>query len=291
MKLVRYRHNGTNSWGVLEDGLVAPMAGAWATMPEALAEGGESIARAMHAVTARIAVSDLVLLKPVEQGVRIFCIGLNYAGHVAETAREAPQFPSVFLRTHESLVGPGDTIVLPLASSRFDFEAELAVVIGVGGRRIRMEDADKHIAGYTCMGEHSVRDFQRHNAQVTPGKNFDGSGAIGPWITTADAVPDPASLQVLGRLNGNSVQQGHIGDLIYPIARLIAYISEFTSLRPGDVIATGTPAGVGATRVPPLFMTEGDRFEVEIPGVGSLVNLVVPERSLPSDEATQPRAA
>jgi 2-keto-4-pentenoate hydratase/2-oxohepta-3-ene-1,7-dioic acid hydratase in catechol pathway len=186
------------------------------------------------------------------------------------------------MRWSGAQVGHGQPIVLPVDSSQFDYEAELAVVIGKAGRHICTARAFEHVAGYSCFGDHSLRDFQRHTAQATPGKNFDRSGAFGPWLISTDEVPDPQALEVIGRLNGEEVQRDSVSHMIFSIPELIAYLSSFCELQPGDVIATGTPAGVALGRQPPRWMTVGDRFEIEIPGVGRLANTVVPEPSTPS---------
>jgi 2-keto-4-pentenoate hydratase/2-oxohepta-3-ene-1,7-dioic acid hydratase in catechol pathway len=222
-------------------------------------------------------LAGLRLLPPVPAPRKILCVGLNYGRHVAEAGRELPAHPSMFARFADSFVGHEAPVWKPRLSDKFDYEGELAVVIGRAGRHIAARDALSHVAGYTCMAENSVRDFQKHNAQVTPGKNFERSGAIGPWLVTADEVGDPARLQVITRLNGTVMQQGDVSDLIFPIPELIAYISAFTPLSPGDVIATGTPEGVGSSRKPPRFLAVGDTLEVEIPGIGTLVNTVADE--------------
>ena len=208
---------------------------------------------------------------------KILCVGLNYRSHVAEANRDMPPYPSVFPRFADSLVAHGQPIWLPKHSAKFDFEGELAIVIGKGGRHIAARDAFEHIAGYTCMAENSVRDYQKHNAQVTPGKNFERSGALGPWIVSKHDVPDPTTLRVVTRLNGEVMQDASVADLIYPIPALIEYISRFTRLSPGDVIATGTPAGVGSSRTPPRFMQAGDSLEVHIEHIGTLQNTVIDE--------------
>jgi len=220
-------------------------------------------------------LSSVLLLPPLPDASKILCIGLNYKSHVAETGRDLPPQPSVFLRTHASVVGQGATMVRPKASTNFDFEGELAVVIGRRGRHVPEADALAHIAGYTCFNDGSLRDFQKHS--VTAGKNFDRSGACGPWIVTADEIPDPTALTLCTRLNGSEVQRSTTDLLIYTIPRIVSYLSSFMALEPGDLIATGTPAGVGARRTPPLWMKAGDVIEVEISGIGTLRNPVADE--------------
>ena len=247
----------------------------WPSMRALLADGGgtgivpdEGTALPLDAVH---------FLPPVPDTDRIFCIGLNYRHHIAETGRDAPERPSVFMRLAASQVGHGEAVVRPAASASFDYEGELAVVVGRGGRHIAAGDAMAHVAGYTCFAENSVRDWQRHSAQATPGKNFERSGAMGPWIATADEVGDPGALRLLTRLNGQVVQDDSVGTLVFGIPELIAYLSAFTTLLPGDVICTGTPSGVGSARTPKLWMKAGDVLEVEVPGVGTLRNPVVDE--------------
>lgn len=216
-------------------------------------------------------------LPPITDPDKIVCVGLNYTLHAQEAGMAIPKHPSLFVRFPGSQVGHLEPTVLPWASEHYDYEAELALVIGKEGRHIPTGDAMGHVAGYACFAENSLRDFQRHSAQATPGKNFEASGAFGPWMTTSDEVPDPTRLEVIGRLNGQELQRDRVANMIFSIPEIVAYISSFTRLLPGDVVVTGTPAGVGFTKKPPLYMKPGDVFEVEIPGVGLLRNPVVAE--------------
>ncbi|MBF2713033.1 fumarylacetoacetate hydrolase family protein [Agrobacterium vitis] len=222
-----------------------------------------------------LAFSDVTLLPVIPDPSKILCIGVNYVAHREETKRPEVGHPTVFIRFADSQIGHGQPIIKPSQSDCLDFEAELAVVIGRGGRNITEEDAMQHIAGYSCYHDGSVRDWQRHSSQFAPGKNFPATGAFGPALVTADEVEDYTQLSITGRLNGQVVQQATLADLIFPIPALIAYLSAFTPLSAGDVIVTGTPGGVGERREPPLFMKAGDVFEVDIPGVGLLVNPVI----------------
>jgi 2-keto-4-pentenoate hydratase/2-oxohepta-3-ene-1,7-dioic acid hydratase in catechol pathway len=224
-----------------------------------------------------VALDHVVLHQVVPDAARIICVGKNYADHAAEMGGKPPGDPNLFLRTTKSLVGHEQSVVCPRASVQYDFEGELAVVIGRGGRHIAPEKALSHVAGYSCFLDGSVRDYQKHS--FTAGKNFDSSGACGPWLVPASQIADPQKLTLTTRLNGDVVQHASTGDMIFSVAQIIAYISIFTHLEPGDVIATGTPAGVGAGRAPPLWMKSGDRIEVEISGVGVLANTVIPERT------------
>lgn len=211
-------------------------------------------------------------LAPLEDGARIVCIGLNYRAHAEESGHDVPRYPVVFYRTPESLVGNGEPMILPAVSDRFDWEGELGVVIGTGGHRIGAAQAMDHVAGYCCVNDGSLRDWQKHTSQFSPGKNFDRSGAIGPVIATVEEVGAPEQLTLTTRLNGDVMQHSGLDDLIFPIPELIAYVSAYMALRPGDVIATGTPAGVGGARTPPRFLRAGDEIEVEISRVGLLAN-------------------
>ena len=215
-------------------------------------------------------------LPPFLPAANVYCIGLNYKSHVEETARDLPAQPSVFIRVQPSLVGHGQELVRPLVSGNFDFEGELALVIGKPGRHISEADAMSHVAGLTCFNDGSIRDFQKHS--VTAGKNFHKSGSCGPFIVTLDEIADPLKLTLTTRLNGNVVQESGTDMLIYSLPKIISYLSAFTKLETGDVIATGTPAGVGARRTPPLWMKAGDKIEVEISGLGCLTNRVVDEK-------------
>ncbi|TXL77558.1 fumarylacetoacetate hydrolase family protein [Vineibacter terrae] len=274
MRLIRYWHGGAARTGLVQDDRVidtAALSPSLADLGAALAaDGRRALATLSVASVASTSLADAALLPPLATGARLFCIGLNYKTHVAETGRDLPAQPSVFTRTAESVVGAGAPMLRPAVSEHFDFEGELAVVIGTPGHRITEASAMSHIGGYTCFNDGSLRDFQKFS--VTAGKNFDASGAIGPWIVTADEIPDPTALVLATRLNGVEVQRSGTDMLIYPLPRLISYISQFAALRAGDVIATGTPAGVGARRVPPLWMKPGDVVEVDISGIGVLRN-------------------
>lgn len=226
----------------------------------------------------RIALTELRLAPPIDPRCKILCVGANYRDHAAEIGQGAKTEPQFFLRHPDTLVGHGEPLVRPRASEQFDFEGELAVVIGRGGRHIAVEEALSHVLGYTCFMDGSVRDYQRH--AITPGKNFWRSGAMGPWIVTADEVPAIGHARLRTVLNGAEMQAASVANMIHSVAELIAYCSRWTPLAPGDVIATGTPAGVGSRRHPPLWMRGGDLLEVSIDGLGRLVNAVVDEGAL-----------
>jgi 2-keto-4-pentenoate hydratase/2-oxohepta-3-ene-1,7-dioic acid hydratase in catechol pathway len=226
-------------------------------------------ARSARAVPA----GQLVWRRPLLAGARIFCIQRNYQAHAAELGNEAPARPAIFLRNPTSLQGPDEPLHRPVNSECHDYEGELGVVIGRAGRGIRHQDALDHVAGYTCFNDGSIRDWQQES--ITAGKNFDASGALGPVLVPARRVPRPQSLGVRPRVNGTELQNGSTAQMIHDVAALIAYLSGMTCLQPGDVIATGTPEGVGWARNPPLWLRPGDVVEVEIEGVGVLANPVI----------------
>lgn len=238
----------------------------------------------MESAATEFDVADVTFLPVVPDPRHIYCIGINYSDHLKEVqaagvSRTLPEHPSVFIRFADTLVAHNAPMLLPKVSDSFDYEAELAVIIGKGGRFIDERHALEHVAGYACFNDGSVRDWQFHTTQVTPGKNFAATGGFGPFMVTADAIPDPHSLDVKLMLNGQVLQSGNTRDLIFSIPRIVSYLSTFLPLHPGDVIATGTPAGVGFSRKPPLFMKPGDVCEVEVEKVGALRNPIMRDRS------------
>jgi 2-keto-4-pentenoate hydratase/2-oxohepta-3-ene-1,7-dioic acid hydratase in catechol pathway len=209
---------------------------------------------------------------------KILCVGVNYRPHIEEMGRNVPDYPVVFVRFPGSQVGHEQALIRPALSEQFDYEGELAFVIAKRARHVSKTDALDYVAGYCCFMDGSVRDWQNHTPQFTAGKNFASSGSMGPWLVTSDELPDPAALTLTTRVNGEILQEGRVADLVFNIPRLIEYCSSFTELLPGDVIATGTPGGVGAARTPPRWLKAGDRVEVDIPGVGLLANSVADEQ-------------
>jgi 2-keto-4-pentenoate hydratase/2-oxohepta-3-ene-1,7-dioic acid hydratase in catechol pathway len=278
MKLVKFSQGERNGEGVLVDEQIR-LVGGWRTGP--VDEAPFELSRAhpeqwpamVKGSTLSVALSEVSLALPIDPRSQIICIGLNYPTHVGEAQGETPKQPALFTRHMDSLVGPAEALVAPSASQAFDFEGEIAVVIGRGGRDIAKADADRHVGGYSCFMDGSVRDFQRQS--ISAGKNFWRSGAMGPWIVTADEIADigEASLQTL--LNGQEVQSAKAQSMIFDIPAIIAYCSTWTLLKPGDVIATGTPDGVGLFRTPPLWLRAGDTLEVKVEGVGVLSNGVI----------------
>ncbi len=220
-------------------------------------------------------LADITFLPVIPRPPKILCAGVNYRSHAAEIGRELPKQPSMFIRFSDTLVGHDGALIRPSLSDNFDFEGELALVIGKGGRHIKAEHALDHVVGYTCFVDGSVRDYQKFS--VTSGKNFPGTGPLGPWLVTADEIPDPSRLTLTTRLNGKDVQHATTDQLIYSIPQIVAFCSDFTAMSPGDVIATGTPEGVGHSRKPPLWMKPGDTLEVEISKIGTLRTHVVDE--------------
>jgi len=220
-------------------------------------------------------LAELALLAPVPAPGKIICLGLNYAEHAKEGGNALPDYPAVFLRATTSLIGPEQPMVRPACSDKLDYEAELAVVIGRRAVRVSEAEALAHVAGYACFNDGSVRDYQRKSTQWTMGKNFDATGGFGPELVTPDELPAAArGLRIVTRLNGAVMQDGTTSDMIFSVARTIAILSEAMTLEPGDVIATGTPSGVGYARTPPVFLKPGDVCEVEIAGIGVLRNPV-----------------
>ncbi len=205
---------------------------------------------------------------------KIFCIGVNYADHQKEMGRGGSEHPTIFLRFPDTLVAHGQAAWVPKPgiSTAVDYECELAVIIGKGGRYIGADHALDHVAGYACFNDISIRDWQRHTTQFTAGKNFPRTGALGPWMVTRDEAPDPHALAIKTRLNGEVLQDANTSQLIFRVPQLIEYLSSFTALSPGDIIATGTPSGVGFARNPPIFMKAGDIVEVDIASIGVLRN-------------------
>lgn len=276
MKLVSFRKEGRSAYGiVVGDGIVdahARLGAAYPTLRSTIDPAGLSQLASMAAEAPDLPLAAVELLPVVPDPDKIFCIGVNYLSHLIETGRPRPDHPMVFMRVASSQAGHLQPILKPHESEQLDFEGELAVVIGRGGRRIAAADAFGHVAGYACYNDGSIRDWQRHTTQFAPGKNFDNTGGFGPWLITADEIPDPSRLTLTTRLNGVVVQHAPVSDLVFDVPDLIAYLSSFATLAPGDVIVTGTTGGVGAFREPQLWMRPGDVAEVEIDGIGTLRN-------------------
>ena len=224
-----------------------------------------------------IPLAEAVLLAPIPRPPKILCAGLNYRDHAAEAKMEIPSVPTIFSKYHNTIIGPGAPIILPKNTKKPDYEAEFAFVIGRGGRHIQAEKWRGHVFGYLCFNDVSARDFQLATSQWLMGKTFDGFAPTGPWITTADEIEDPHALSIELFLNGERMQASNTQELIFKIPDLIAFISSVITLEPGDIVATGTPAGVGFSKKPPRWLRPGDEAVVRIEGLGELRNPVVAE--------------
>ena len=243
---------------------------------DGLAHAASVAAQATTAATADLGAVQL--LPPVIRPGKVICLGLNYADHAAEGGNARPAYPSFFMRGATSLIGHGQPLVRPRVSQKLDFEAELAVIIGRRARHLTSSDALGAVAGYACFNDGTLRDYQRRTAQWTIGKNFDGTGAFGPWFVPApDLPPGAAGLKIESRLNGNVMQSDNTKNMLFPVAETLCLITEAITLEPGDVVVMGTPAGVGYARTPPVWMQPGDRIEIEIEGIGVLGNTVTDE--------------
>lgn len=281
MKLTSFKTPAGQSWGVIEgDDILdvgALLSHEYPDLRSVIAAEGYSMVRSAQLRAPRHSIAEIVSLPPISEPGKILCVGLNYETHRKETGRAEAAHPTIFTRFADTQIGHGANIMRPRVSQELDYEGELAIVIGRGGRYISAEAAMEHVAAYACYNDATVRDWQRHTHQFTPGKNFPGTGAFGPFLVTADSIPDYRTLHLTTRLNGEVVQDAGLDQLIFPIPTLIAYCSAFTPLAPGDVIVTGTPGGVGAKRTPPLWMKPGDTVEVDIRGLGTLTNRVADE--------------
>jgi 2-keto-4-pentenoate hydratase/2-oxohepta-3-ene-1,7-dioic acid hydratase in catechol pathway len=280
MKLLSFAADGKEWFGAARDDGVITLNDkiGQPNLRAALAAGAiETMRRvAQDAAAPDRKLSEIRFLPVIPRPEKILCAGINYRSHATEMGRDLPKQPSMFIRLADTLVGHDGQLIRPKVSDNFDFEGELALVIGKGGRHIPLDRALEHVAGYTCFLDGSVRDYQKFS--VTSGKNFPGTGPLGPWIVTSDEIPDPTRLTLTTRLNGAEVQKSGTDLLIYSVPQIIAFCSDFTPLVPGDVIATGTPDGVGHRRTPPLWMKPGDVLEVEISGIGTLRSRVVDEK-------------
>jgi 2-keto-4-pentenoate hydratase/2-oxohepta-3-ene-1,7-dioic acid hydratase in catechol pathway len=280
MKFLSYSHQGQASWGLATDtGVVSLSSAQHPTLRSALAAGMlDKLGVAAQGQPDTCSLDQITYLPVITDPGKIICIGHNYEEHRVETERDKTENPTVFLRVADSQTGHLQPLLMPPESDHFDYEGEIAVVIGKGGRRIARDQAWEHVAGYSAYNDGSVRDWQRHTTQFTPGKNFVGTGAFGPILVTRGEIADGEELSLTTRLNGQVMQHATTAMLIFPIPRLIEYVSTFTTLAPGDVIVSGTPGGVGARRQPPVWMKEGDLVEIEVSKIGVLRNRVEREK-------------
>lgn len=284
MRLVTFLHNEVVRPGmVTADDTVIDLAQlGFNTLLDYIESGAEGRANADKYVSqapgnAAYALKDVKLLAPIPKPRKLICIGLNYLDHARETNSEIPKVPTVFNKFATAVIGPGDSVVLPNVSKSPDYEAEFAFVIGPGGRAIKAENWRDHVYGYTLVNDISARDYQRATTQWLMGKTFDTFAPMGPWIVTADEIADPHNLDIQMEINGEILQNSNTRELIFKIPDLIAYLSSVFTLEPGDIVSTGTPAGVGVARDPQRFLRPGDRMTVKIPGIGQLSNPVVAE--------------
>jgi 2-keto-4-pentenoate hydratase/2-oxohepta-3-ene-1,7-dioic acid hydratase in catechol pathway len=282
MRFVSFEVAGRASYGVATDGGIHDLGARLGEVAPDLQHYLAAAALGFNApmpktMLADYAAGEFRYLPAVPNPAKILCVGLNYQDHRKETGRPEAPHPAIFVRFADSLTAHNALIALPEVSTSLDYEGELAVVIGAPAFRVPEARALDHVAGYACFNDATLRDWQHHTHQFTPGKNFPRTGALGPELVTPDEVRDFAGAAIETRLNGTVMQSAKLGDMIFSVARIISYLSGFTALKPGDVIATGTPGGVGFKRQPPLFMKAGDKVEVSIEGVGHLSNTIVPE--------------
>lgn len=286
MKLASFLQDGQPRIGLVRGDELVDLSKADPSLPRCMKallemgpEGLERV-RACVGVPASLLLADAKLLPPVSHPEKVICVGVNYADHAAESGMEPPCEPVIFNKFPTTLCAHGDEVVLPALSSEVDYEAELVVVIGIGGKDIKKEQALQHVAGYTCGNDVSARDWQKGKpgGQWLLGKSFDRFGPTGPVLVTADEIQDPGKLAIRCRLNGKTMQDSCTDQLIFPVDELIAYVSSVATLKPGDLLFTGTPPGVGMARNPAVFLQGGDQVEVEIEGIGLLANPVVGPR-------------
>jgi acylpyruvate hydrolase len=287
MKLMMFKAAGGDRLGLVDGASVIDIAAADASAPKSLLDvvaGGASALAAVKAAAAKApasakhALSGVKPALPIRHAPKFICVGLNYLEHAKEGGHPPPTYPSFFARYDRSLVAAGEPVICPKISHQLDYECELTIVIGKGGRHISEANALEHVFGYTIFNDVSVRDFQRKTTQWLAGKNFDGTGPLGPVVVTADALPPGAhGLDIMTRVNGTTLQSSNTSDMIFSVARCVSLLSEIMTLEPGDLIATGTPSGVAHARKPPTWMKAGDTVEIEIQGIGILSNPVVAE--------------
>lgn len=282
MKLVAFIKDGVERIGLFSDDETSILvldfgaSGRYLSMVELLSKGPEllDLIKSKRSELTSLPLSEVMLLPPIRDPAGIFCIGLNYSEHEREAPVAGSDYPTVFLRLARNQIAQGEAMITPNVSDSLDWEGELVAVIGKGGRHIKPKNAFDHIFGYSIYNEASVREFQHHSSQFGMGKNFEGTGAFGPCIITADAFGDPYEQSIVTRLGDEVVQSAKIGTMMHRIEDVISYISSATKLMPGDIICTGTPSGVGAARKPQRFMKDGETVSVEISGIGTLENPV-----------------
>jgi 2-keto-4-pentenoate hydratase/2-oxohepta-3-ene-1,7-dioic acid hydratase in catechol pathway len=269
MKILNFELDGKPCLGVLKGDSVAPIP---LGLDDLLRRASERSLAGVGVASRSFLLRDAKLLAPLPRPGKIICVGRNYAEHARERGGEVPTQPIFFLKSNNTLCGPGDAIVIPPVTSQVDYEAEMAVVIGKGGKNIPEDKAYEHVAGYMCMNDVSARDLQKADKQWFRGKSCDTFAPIGPWIVTADEIPNPHSLRISLTLNGETMQDSNTGNMIFSIPFLISYLSRTLTFEAGDIISTGTPEGVGGARTPPVFMRPGDTVSVTVENIGTLTN-------------------
>lgn len=277
MKFVSFKNEQGHGFGVIEGDQVVDLSRQFpnaSTLRQLIASVSLTEVRRRMSEAPRLQLTDAELLPPIVDAGKIFCVGVNYADHRAETGRTEIAHPTIFTRFNDTHVGHGSELRMPRGSASFDYEGELAIVIGTAGTHISEENAWQHVFGFSVYNDGTEREWQRHSNQWIPGKNLVESGAFGPWLVTVDEVPDIANERLVTRVDGEERQNAKLGEMIFGIPALIHYISGFSPLDAGDVIVTGTPGGVGMARTPPTYLKVGQRVEVEITGVGVLSNVV-----------------
>lgn len=280
MRLVNFRHGGRVEFGIEHDGFVRSLASAGYATDATFFAAGDAALKAARELSAkadapRIPLRDVQLLAPVLKPGKILCVGLNYRDHAVESKMTIPEVPTIFLKLPNAVTGPDSDIVLPRNSTQPDYEAEFAAVIGRGGKNIRREDWQQHVLGYTILNDVSARDVQLATSQWTLGKSFDTFAPIGPAIVTADEINDPHALDIQLAINGEVLQRSNTKHLIFKLPDLIAHLSSVITLEPGDIISTGTPAGVGLGRSPQRWLKPGEEIVITIEGIGELRNRTV----------------
>jgi 2-keto-4-pentenoate hydratase/2-oxohepta-3-ene-1,7-dioic acid hydratase in catechol pathway len=283
MKLASLQIHGKATWGIIERGTAldagAVLTSTYPDLKSWIAKADFAALKEAVASAPRLDFADVQWLPVIPNPEKIFCVGLNYETHRKETGRSVVEHPTIFARFPNTQTGHLTNIIRPRVSTNLDFEGELALIVGKAGRYVSREHAFEYVAGYACFNDASVRDWQHHTHQFTPGKNFPATGGFGPWMVTPDEFSNLGSRRITTRLNAQIVQQATLGEMIFDIPTLIEYCSSFNPLSPGDIIVTGTPGGVGIKRTPPLWMKAGDVVEVEVEGIGILQNGIADESS------------
>jgi 2-keto-4-pentenoate hydratase/2-oxohepta-3-ene-1,7-dioic acid hydratase in catechol pathway len=283
MKLATFRIQNKTTWGTADGSMVRDVGALFGVscpdLRSCIAERAFDAVRQASSAAPEYSADEVTWLPVIPNPEKIFCVGLNYETHRKETGRAVVEHPTIFARFANTQTGHLTNIIRPRVSTNLDFEGELAVIIGKAGRYIARENAFEHIAGFACYNDGSVRDWQHHTHQFTPGKNFPQTGSFGPWMVTTDEFTNLEQRRIMTRLNGETVQRAMLGDMIFDIPTLVEYCSSFNPLAAGDVIVTGTPGGVGVKRTPPLWMKPGDVVEVEIDGIGILRNGIADEEA------------